>query len=300
MLDLADRELEEAAAHLAEGPRIAGGEEAGAAVAVGLVLDALAASVSATSRAGSSAEKTSVTSRPTRAGRRDGSGVVRPPRMTVSTSAAPGARHSRTGSSIAAPYGSSLWIRGTSPGHATGVKLDAGVESRERLRIADRVDRGAVARKPIRRARVACTAARASGVITPMTGTGVGLQAGQRGSGRGVARHDDELDVLGLEAGRDLVCESAQLLERVRAVRETTGIAEVHEVLVREGDEALVEDGEPSDTRVEQAYGAGVHGSKCKRGYPSAAVGRRIVLFLALFVALALVPARLWPPRRRS
>src|SRR4029077_4554310 len=82
----------------------------------------LRASVSATSRAVSSAEKTSVTPRPKtrwKIGRISGEWVQ--PRMTVSTSAALSrAAVSRTASVVAAPNGSSLSISGTSRGQATG------------------------------------------------------------------------------------------------------------------------------------------------------------------------------------
>ena len=64
MLDVAERELEEALAQRAEGVGVAGGEEAVAPSRPGSFSMPLRASVSATSRAVSSAEKTSVTSRP--------------------------------------------------------------------------------------------------------------------------------------------------------------------------------------------------------------------------------------------
>ena len=84
----------------------------------------------------------------------------------------------------------------------------------------------------------------------------------------------------------DLLCESAHFVQRTRPVGQPRVVAEVDEVLLRERDQALVENGQAADAGVEQAYGTGVHGSKCKRGYPCAAVGRRIVLVLAVFGAL--------------
>ena len=62
--DFAEGQLQEARAERAEELRLAGREEAVGAFALRLVLEAFRASVSATSRAVSSAEKTSVTSRP--------------------------------------------------------------------------------------------------------------------------------------------------------------------------------------------------------------------------------------------
>ena len=81
VLDVADRELEEALAHLRERGRVAGRQEPVRALALLAVLDPLASSVSATSRAVSSAEKTSVTPsgrRPAgRSGARSGSACSR-------------------------------------------------------------------------------------------------------------------------------------------------------------------------------------------------------------------------------
>ena len=54
----------------------------------------------------------------------------------------------------------------------------------------------------------------------------------------------------------DLVREAADLVERARPVRQARVVAEVDEVLVRQRHEALVEDGEPADSRVEHADGA--------------------------------------------
>jgi hypothetical protein len=92
------------------------------------------------------------------------------------------------------------------------------------------------------------------------------LEVGQRRGGRRVARGDDELDPLSLEVARDLRREAADLLERSRPVREPRAVTEVHEVLVWEGDEALVEDGEPAHAGVEHADGTGVHPRDSRSG----------------------------------
>ena len=85
------------------------------------------------------------------------------------------------------------------------------------------------------------------------------LKIGERGCGRRVAGRDDELHALLLEIAGDLGREAPDLVQRARPVRQTRTVAEVHEVLVREGDQALVQDGEPAHAGVEHADGAGVH-----------------------------------------
>ena len=90
------------------------------------------------------------------------------------------------------------------------------------------------------------------------------LQLGERGGRRGVARCDDELDALGLEKAADLGGETPDLGERPRAVRQAGTVAEVDEVLVRHRDEALVENGEPTDTGVEHTDRAGIHARQCR------------------------------------
>jgi hypothetical protein len=79
----------------------------------------------------------------------------------------------------------------------------------------------------------------------------LGLELGERGRRGRVARDDDELHALRLEEGADLAREAPQLRERARPVRETGAVAEVDEVLVRQRDEALVQDGEAAHARVE-------------------------------------------------
>ena len=87
------------------------------------------------------------------------------------------------------------------------------------------------------------------------------LQLLERGGGRGVARDEDELHVLLLEIGADLAREAADLLERPRPVGQACVVAEIDEVLVRHGHQALVEDGQASDSRVEDADGTRIHGA---------------------------------------
>ena len=85
------------------------------------------------------------------------------------------------------------------------------------------------------------------------------LKIGERGCGRRVAGRDDELHALALEIAGDLRGEAPDLVQRARPVRQSRAVAEVHEVLVREGDQALVQDGEPAHAGVEHADWAGVH-----------------------------------------
>ena len=72
------------------------------------------------------------------------------------------------------------------------------------------------------------------------------LELGQGGSGRRVAGDEDQLHVLGGEEARDLAGIDAHLRERARPVRQPRAVAEVDEVLVRERDQALVQDGQPT------------------------------------------------------
>jgi hypothetical protein len=85
------------------------------------------------------------------------------------------------------------------------------------------------------------------------------LEIGERRGRRRVAGGDDQLHALVLEVGRDLGREPSDLVQRTRPVRESRAVPEVDEVLVRKGDEALVEDGEPAHPRVEHADRALVH-----------------------------------------
>ena len=112
----------------------------------------------------------------------------------------------------------------------------------------------------MRRLRVARTAAYASGVITPTTGTARdSWSAGQRGRGGGVARDDDQLHAEGLEVAGDLEREAADLGQRPRPVRQARVVAEVDEVLVRHRHQALVQDGEAAHAGVEDADRPRIH-----------------------------------------
>ena len=137
--------------------------------------------------------------------------------------------------------------------------------------------------------RVTWTAAWASGVITPTTGTRDALlEIRQRRRGRRVAGDEDQLDALRGEVAGDLACEAADLVERARAVRQARAVAEVDEVLVRHRHQALVEDGQPAHARVEDADRPRIHLAivrSVKRDLPSFAVGRRFLLLVAVFFA---------------
>ena len=85
------------------------------------------------------------------------------------------------------------------------------------------------------------------------------LELRQRRRRGGVAGHEDQLHVLCLEKASDLGREAADLRQRPRAVRQARVVAEVDEVLVRQGDQALVQDGEAADSGVEHADGPRIH-----------------------------------------
>ena len=87
------------------------------------------------------------------------------------SSALSGRAYSRTASTVSCPNGSSPSISGTSCGHA--IERTRAPASSVRTSASYRPDSTVafVASRPIRRFRVACTAAWASGVITPTTGT---------------------------------------------------------------------------------------------------------------------------------
>ena len=84
-------------------------------------------------------------------------------------------------------------------------------------------------------------------------------RSGSAGRGRRVARHDDELDALPLEMARRSRARTAHLGERAGPVREPRVVAEVDDVLVRQRDEQLVEDGEAAHAGVEHADRPAVH-----------------------------------------
>ena len=100
------------------------------------------ASVSDTSRAVSSAEKTSVhvTAEHALEDRADQRVVRAAEDHRVDVCFLQRLAYSRTACSVCSPYGSSLSISGTRRGHATGNELDAGVERVHELGVASRVD----------------------------------------------------------------------------------------------------------------------------------------------------------------
>ena len=138
--------------------------------------------------------------------------------------------------------------------------LDAGVERAKQRDVPARGDRG------FRREQAdAAVARRLHGGVRlgrdhADDGNGeLGLEIRQGSRGRGVARDDDQLDAVPLEPGSDLEREPPDLGQRARAVRESRCVAEIHEVLVRQRDEQLVQDGEPAHARVEDADRTCVH-----------------------------------------
>ena len=118
----------------------------------------------------------------------------------MSTSASfSGLAYSRTGSSSRA-VGLVALDQLDEPRAGDRIELDAGVERAHELGVAPRIDGRLVASRPMRRLRVAWTAASASGAITPTTGTGSSAwSCGQRRRGGRVAGDDDQLHALALE-----------------------------------------------------------------------------------------------------
>ena len=115
----------------------------------------------------------------------------------------------------------------------------------------------------MRRLRVACTAACASGTITETTGTA--SCSCRSGSAAEVAVLQATTTIFTpepLEVDADLVREPAHLVAAPRPVGEPCMVAEVDEVLVRHRHEALVQDGQAADAGVEDADWAGIgHGA---------------------------------------
>ena len=114
----------------------------------------------------------------------------------------------------------------------------------------------------MRRLRVACTAACASGAITPTTGTRSSVWSS--GSAAAVAELHATTTSFTPRASRYAPISRAKRrtsVERPRAVREPRAVAEVDEILVRERDEALVQDGQAAHAGVEHADRPLVHGA---------------------------------------
>ena len=108
--------------------------------------------------------------------------------------------------------------------------------------------------------RVASTAACASGASTPITGTeSCRWRSGSAAAVAELQAATTSLTPSALEVARDLARKATDLVERARAVRQARAVAEVHEVLVRESDEALVQDGQAAHARVEHADRPRVH-----------------------------------------
>ena len=173
-----------------------------------------------------------------------------------------GAAYSRTASTVSSPNGSSLSISGTSRGHATAVERTPASSVRTSCCVAARRRPSpAVASRPIRRLRVACTAACASGVITPTTGTA--SSSCSCGSAADVAALQATTISFTPCASRkraDLVREARGSPASGRGpVRQPRVVAEVDEVLVRHRHEALVEDGQPAHPGVEHADRPRIH-----------------------------------------
>ena len=170
-------------------------------------------------------------------------------------------------------------MSGTSAGQATEADERAGVERLHELLVAAARNRGL----------------RGEQADAPVAGRldgGVGLrledaddrhrqlllELRERRRGRGVARGDDELHALALQEARDLAGEAPDLVGRPRPVRKARTVADVHEVLVRERDEALVEDGQPAHAGVEHAERPRIHQAIVRAGrYPSRAVRRTLL-----------------------
>ncbi len=116
------------------------------------------------------------------------------------------------------------------------------------------------------------------------------LEIRERGRGRRVARGHDELHALRLEVAGDLAREAADFVERPRAVRESRAVAEVHEVLVRQRDETLVENGQTAHPGVEHADGARIHPRDSRSHRGPVRFGPVVKVWLAALAgALALV-----------
>ena len=123
-----------------------------------------------------------------------------------------GAAYSRTASSVAAPYGSSLSISGTSRGHATGWNETPASSARTSSRVAAGIH------GRLRREQPDPAVARRlhGGVRLGRDHADHGhrqllLELRQRRRGGGVARDDDQLHVLRLEEDADLLREAADL-----------------------------------------------------------------------------------------
>ena len=93
----------------------------------------------------------------------------------------------------------------------------------------------------------------------PQDGHGVAAaQVRQRDGGRGVAGHDDGLDIPRRELVETLRAEANDLVVRTRAIRRARVVTQIEGVLARQATRDLHEDGQPADPRVEETDGSGI------------------------------------------
>ena len=171
-----------------------------------------------------------------------------------------GAAYSRTAATTSSLNVSPDSIRGTSLGQATAVRLHARIQ-RLRKQLVAPAGHGQLGREQADAA-VACRLHgrvrlgddhRHDGHLQLL------LEIRERDRGRRVARDDDHLHPQAFEVEADLVREPLHLVARPRAVREARMVAEIDEILVRHRHEALVQNGEAPDSRVEDADRARIH-----------------------------------------
>jgi len=82
----------------------------------------------------------------------------------------------------------------------------------------------------------------------------VRLELGKGGGTGGVAGHYDQFHSLPYKESSRSKSQPTHLDQRLRPVRESTRVAEVDEVLVRQVHQAFMEDGESPDARIEDAH----------------------------------------------
>ena len=172
----------------------------------------------------------------------------------MSTSAAFNGLAHGTASVVSTPNGSSLSISGTMARARDTEETHARVERVDEVGVAAMPTVACVAMRPTRRLRVVRTAACASGVITPTTGTW--SSSWSCGS---------EAEVAALQAATtsftpcpsrnrpSLARVAPDLRQRPRPVRQPRVVTEIDEILVRHRHEALVQDCQAAHARVEDA-----------------------------------------------
>ena len=267
MLDGVDRELEEAASHLAERVRVPGRQEAVGALAGGIVLDPLPRQRLRDLACGL-------------LGREDERHVAaedplqdRPDQRVVRA-----AENDRVDSGGLQRLGV-LPHRG---GRLLGERIVA-LDQRHQPRARDRND----LRARVERAHELLVAAAGDGGLrreqadpaiagrlhrrvrlgrdhTHDGDAQLGLELRQGGGGGRVAGDDDELDALRFQERADLAGEAPHFVERARPVRQPGAVAEVDEILMRQRDEALVQHRQAAHARVEHADRPLVHARDCR------------------------------------